>query len=102
MFVVSDELHDETAGEFSSLQDAIEKVRHLAAIAWDHEPNRAPCTSWRTCGRNYEIVEFDDSTRPWREMRRLRAVEIDAAGIRWADGFAPGTDARLDSEQQSW
>lgn len=89
MFVVSDELHDESAGQFQSLEEAVTWISQLAMIAWDDEPNRAPCTSWRTCGRTYMIVEFDDSARPWREIRSIEAVEIDASGVKWADTFPP-------------
>ncbi len=87
MFVISDDLHDESAGEFSSLEEAVSGARRLATIAWDQEPNLAPCTAWRTCGRNYEVIEFDHSSVPWREVRRFPAFEIDASGVRWADGF---------------
>jgi hypothetical protein len=46
-------------------------------------PNVAPCTSWRTCGRLYEIVEYDDSERPWKELGRTQVLEINALGLRW-------------------
>lgn len=89
MFVISDDLHDETAGEFSSLDDAVGGVQQLATVSWDEGPNLAPCTSWRTCGRHYDIVEYDDSSLPWHEVRRYPAVQIDASGVKWADSFPP-------------
>jgi hypothetical protein len=50
-------------------------------IPWDEEPNAAPCTSWRTCGRTYEIVEWD--TRANREQRRTPYLEISSRGVKW-------------------
>jgi hypothetical protein len=86
-FLVEDESHAEWIGWFSSFSDAVREVRRLAAIPWDEDLNRAPCMSWRTCGRDYEIVEFDDSVRPWIELRRLPILAISAEGARWASEF---------------
>ena len=74
MFKIEDERHTEPhAGE----------LRRLAHLPWDKWPNLAPCANWATCGRTYEVVEYDDSTQPWRELRRLPALGIDAQGVRW-------------------
>jgi hypothetical protein len=89
MFVLVDGLHGESAGQFTSLREAVGEVRRLASIAWDAEPNRAPCMSWRTCGRAYEIIEVDDRVRLWVEGRRLPILFIKAEGLRWAEGFEP-------------
>jgi hypothetical protein len=66
-FVIEDELHAEQHGEFSELEDAVLELRRRAEIPWDHEPNKAPCQNWPTCGRTYEIIEFDDTQTPWKE-----------------------------------
>ncbi len=91
LFVIEDELHDERHGVFFSLDDALSELRRRASIPWDQEPNQAPCQSWRTCRRVYEIVEFDETQTPWKEMQRTSVVEISAAGVRWSKGFEPSS-----------
>jgi hypothetical protein len=65
MFVIEDEIHAEQLGKFSSFEAAVSELRRFAAIAWDHHPNLAPCTSWQTCGREYGIIEYDTLSTPW-------------------------------------
>ena len=90
MFVIEDELHAEPQpGEFTTLQDAVDELRRRAAIPWNAEPNQAPCASWETCGRKYEVVEFDASDSPRREIGRTTVLEISADGIHWWTGFEP-------------
>ena len=91
MVVIEDELHDEKQGEFPDLEGAIAELRRLAAIPWDEQPNIAPCTSWRTCGRVYKVVEYDHAKHPAKELRRLRALEISSTGIRWVTPFGDRT-----------
>ncbi|WP_456620173.1 MULTISPECIES: hypothetical protein [unclassified Bradyrhizobium] len=83
MFVIEDELHAEPQGQFQTRQQAVAELRRLAAIPWDEEPNCAPCTNWRNCGRRYELIEYDDSVRPWAELSRTLLLEISAAGVQW-------------------
>ena len=84
MFVIEDEAHAEPQGQFQSRADALAELRRRAAIPWDQVPNVAPCTSWKTCGRHYELIEYDDSIDPWRELSRIHALEISVRGISWA------------------
>jgi hypothetical protein len=84
MFMIEDEQHAEPQdGEFDSVADAVAELKRRAMHAWDQPPNVAPCASWRTCGRTYDIVEYDTSGRPWREIRRTPFLEISSAGVRW-------------------
>jgi hypothetical protein len=84
MFVIEDELHAEAqAGEFQTFDAAMAELRRRAAIPWDESPNVAPCQSWRTCGRSYEIIEYDVSAHPRREVRRLPALRVSAKGAEW-------------------
>ena len=85
--MLHDELHDESAGSFDSLGSAIGEARRLASIPWDAEPNVAPCANWRNYGRAYEVVEYNDSALPWRELMVLPVFSITADGVRWATGF---------------
>ena len=83
MFVVEDERHCESTGTFTTFEDAVDELRRRSHVPWDDEPNRAPCVGWRTCGRTYEIVEYDDSQVPWRQLQRVRVLEISANEVRW-------------------
>jgi hypothetical protein len=83
MFVIDDEIHAERVGEFESREEAIHELRRLSEIAWDQQPNLAPCLNWRSCGRDYELVEYDTSARPWRELQRSMVLQISANGVRW-------------------
>jgi hypothetical protein len=84
MFVIEDEAHDEPQGEFETFQDALAELHRRAAIPWDRQPNVAPCKSWRTCGRRYEVVEYDARQTPWRELDRVFVLDVSAAGVTWA------------------
>ena len=84
MFLIEDERHAEPqGGNFQTFDAAMAELRRLAAIPWDQPPNVAPCQGWRTCGRSYEIVEYDESSQSWRELRRIPALRVSAKGIEW-------------------
>ena len=83
MFVLDDEWHAEHLGEFATKDEALAELRRLATVPWDETPNVAPCKSWQTCGRRYELVEYDDASVPWRELGRDPALEITQNGVNW-------------------
>ncbi|HEY3813302.1 MAG TPA: hypothetical protein VGL66_08740 [Caulobacteraceae bacterium] len=83
MFVIEDEFHCELIGEYSTRGEAVAELRRLTDLRWDEEPNQAPCTSWRTCHRDYELIEYDDSTTPWRTVHRSPALKVSAQGAEW-------------------
>ena len=84
MFVIYDEAHAEPqAGRFETRQQAIAELKRRAAILWNGKPNRAPCTNWLNCGRRYELVEYDDTTSPRKELSRILILKISAAGVQW-------------------
>lgn len=82
MFRIEDDLHAEPMGEFQSREQAFARLKRLARIRWNKLPNIAPCTSWRECGRHYELVEFRMSPH-YEEISRVRVLDISAAGVRW-------------------
>lgn len=88
MFVIEDEIHGELQGEFESLEDAFAELERRAQIPWDQEPNVAPCQSWKSCGRSYEVVEYDVAHTPWREVRRIPALEVRESGVTWDASLA--------------
>jgi len=83
MFRIEDELHSEPQGDFPTLRAAADELDRRAAVDWNMEPNLAPCQNWNNCGRRYEIIEYDTSVRPWKQLSRIPVLEIDARGPRW-------------------
>ena len=63
------------------------ELRRRSRIPWNEEPNQAPCMSWRTCGRAYELIEYDDTQAPWTELRRFAALEVSSTGVKWSREF---------------
>jgi len=94
MMRIEDAIHCEShQGKYSSFDDAIAELKRREWIRWDSEPNRAPCTSWNTCGRKYEIVEYDDSSIPWKRLRSLLVLSVSSVGAIWATDFQEKWDA---------
>jgi hypothetical protein len=83
MFVIEDQNHAEPQGQYASLDEALSELRRRQDIPWNKTPNVAPCQSWETCGRDYEIIEYDDSGSPWHEIRRYSGLKISASGVKW-------------------
>ena len=88
MFVIEDELHAEPQGEFPTFDAAMAELRRRSTLPWDEEPNVAPCKSWKTCGRRYEVIEYDVSTTPRREVHRQAVLEVSASGATWLNPVA--------------
>ena len=87
MFVIEDERHAELHGQFATLEEALTELKRRAKIPWDHEPNCAPCTNWRNCGRSYEVIEYDDSHTPWKRLRAVAVLDVSESGVQWSSGF---------------
>ena len=83
MFIIEDEIHAEWCGEFSSFSEALAELQTRSKIPWDQIPNVCPCTSWRTCEREYSVVKFDSTIEPWREISRRSVLTISAEGAIW-------------------
>jgi hypothetical protein len=87
MFRIEDERHAEPQeGQYQSLAEAVAELQRRALLPWYQPPNVAPCQNWRNCGRTYEIVEYDTSSTPWRELSRVPYLEVTATGVRWLHG----------------
>ncbi|HEX8463896.1 MAG TPA: hypothetical protein VF627_04695 [Abditibacterium sp.] len=89
MFVINDESHAEWMGEHDTFESALAQIQDWTALVWSQAPNVAPCQSWRTCGRSYEIQQWDNTVKPWTLIESTPIVEIDARGVRWEPEFAP-------------
>lgn len=81
-YYIEDELHAEPHSEHGSFAEAVVELQQVAKIPWDKIPNKAPCQGWRTCGRKYEVVEYDPAM-PDEEVSRVSVLEISAEGIVW-------------------
>jgi hypothetical protein len=89
-YVIEDELHSEDHGEFPSFEAALDELKRRSLIPWDQDPNVAPCSGWRKCGRDYEIIEYQDSGESWRLLRREPVLQVSAEGVKWAETFPDG------------
>jgi hypothetical protein len=83
MFVIEDHIHCDWIGEYPDRAAAVAALRHLAETPWDEPPNRAPCMSWRTCGREYALVEYDTTTTPWSVLQTIPALDISPEETCW-------------------
>lgn len=83
IFLIHDETHAEWWGEFPSYESALEELKRRAGIPWDAEPNRCPCSGWRTCDRKYQVIEWDDSKN--LEVSKEAVLEISSRGIVWLE-----------------
>ena len=82
-FVIEDQIHAEPFGEFNTIAEAWAELDRIARIPWDESPNVAPCKSWQSCGRDYEIIEYETGAFPWVETARYAGLEGNAKGISW-------------------
>jgi hypothetical protein len=85
-YVIEDERHAERQGEFATSEGALLELRRRASLPWDDQPNRAPCTNWASCGRDYEILEYTDTSWP-KPSRRTLALRISSKGGVWQPPF---------------
>ena len=83
VFEVRDERHGESRGVYRTSAEAFAAVSRLAALPWDSPLNRAPCTSWRTCGRHYEILEREPEP-PMQVASRTDVLTMSASGLEWS------------------
>ena len=84
MFIIEDELHAEPQdGKFHKFEDAFDELKRISKIPWNEIPNRCPCTNWQNCGRNYQIVEYDTTQTPWKELQRKNILTITAKETTW-------------------
>lgn len=87
IYVIEDEMHAEWCGEYESLEKAIAELESRSRVGWDKKPNICPCTNWKKCCRNYEVIEYDDSKKPWIEKSRKLILNISAEGTKWEAGY---------------
>lgn len=84
---IEDANHAEMEGPFESFDAAISELRRRAEIAWETPPNRAPCTSWPSCGREYFVLEYAPGDDASRLIRKAHVLDVSAVGVTWVQGF---------------
>ena len=89
LFVIEDERHSEQVGRFGTWSAAMVELERLSRLPWDTAPNRCPCTNWRRCGRQYEIIEYDTSGIPWRAISAVPVLGVSDAGVVWRNAGEP-------------
>ncbi|MCC7502930.1 MAG: hypothetical protein IT229_10400 [Flavobacteriales bacterium] len=83
LFIIEDEFHAQQLARHMDKASALVDIKEWSTKPWDEAPNRCPCTSWRTCGRDYVIVEYNTAGRPWIEIARHHVLSISAKGSIW-------------------
>ncbi len=86
MVWIEDDTHAAYLGSFRTFAEAIAELHRLAEIPWDQDPNKAPCSSWQTCGRTY-VVSGQDLDRVPSMHRSTSVLNVSAKGIVWVDDF---------------
>jgi hypothetical protein len=82
VFTIEYEAHGECHGTFATHEAALDELKVRANIPWNVEPNKAPCTNWKNCGRRYEIIEYDDSKgKPWKKLSRTPVLKISSVNL---------------------
>jgi hypothetical protein len=87
-YVIEDEFHAEWCGQFATRAEALAELEARSALPWDQSPNVCPCMSWRTCGREYVIIEFNNASKPWEELSRTSVLSVSSKGVVWEPEFA--------------
>jgi hypothetical protein len=86
-FAINDSIHLDQEGTYRSIDAALARLRQLARQPWDAAPNRAPCSSWESCGRDWEILEYEVETIPWQLRETIPAVSISRDAVTWHSPF---------------
>lgn len=86
MLIIEDEIHAEPQkGEFKTYEEAIIELQKRSTIPRDEKPNRCPCTNWKDCKRQYQIIEYDTTETPWKELQCRDVLSISAKGVKWTE-----------------
>jgi hypothetical protein len=89
VILIQDDRHSELQKtEYASFQEAIDELKRRTRIPSTEPPNRAPCASWRKCGREYALREFEKcDPPPWRSLRYAFVVKVSPDGVAWNPNY---------------
>ena len=81
---IENEIHAEPKdGKFETFEQALEILKERVKIPFDQKPNICPCTYWKNCERQCQIIEYDGRNIPWKELGRQEVLTISTKGIKW-------------------
>jgi hypothetical protein len=84
VILIQDDRHSELQKtEYESFREAVAELKRRATIPFHEPPNRAPCSGWRTCGREYSLREFEKTAPPWKSLRKVVVLEVSPTGVVW-------------------
>jgi hypothetical protein len=86
-FLITDAIHCDGNESFTSLDAALKRLRRLARTPWNERPNRAPCSGWWGCGRDWEIEELEVTDGSWELRAIIPGVAISHVGVTWHSPF---------------
>jgi hypothetical protein len=85
MFWIEDDFHADVLRDgFATFDSALEELRRMAAMPFGEAPNCPPCTNWNDCVREYHIVEYGNSEKPFDQLINCKVVEVSATGTTWS------------------
>ncbi|MBK0404803.1 hypothetical protein I5M27_17560 [Adhaeribacter sp. BT258] len=85
LFEIEDEFHAESQGQFDNYAAALAELQRRTKIPWNEKPNKCPCTNWKNCHRDFQIIHYDTKEIPWKELNRTDVYRISAKGIEWKE-----------------
>ena len=83
MFILLDKFHYERIGIYDSYEEALNKAIEISKIPWNIPPNKAPCTNWKKCGREYVIVERIKKNNKSLKVSEVDIFNISSNGVIW-------------------
>jgi hypothetical protein len=83
IYQIEDTNHAEIIGTFDTFENALTELTNIYNIPWNTSPNICPCLNFETCGRDYEIYEYDNSTMPWKYLNSIFICSIYKDKYKW-------------------
>ncbi len=83
MSKIEEEMHVEPQnGEFDFFEQALECLKEFAKLLRNEKPNKCPCSDWKSCESQYQIIEYFDANIPWKEISKLNVIPVSAKVIK--------------------
>jgi hypothetical protein len=82
-FGIFEDIHCESLGDYVDLEEALAEIERLRERRGMRLPIKAPCKNWKTCGRRYEVFEYDPSKPPPNLVCPVLTLKISAKGVKW-------------------
>jgi len=84
MFIIEDNFHAESLPEkYETFDRALEELIKISRIPYGQGPNIAPCSNIEGCERWYHILQYDDSTTPWKLLSDIEMLRMSPNEVKW-------------------